>query len=77
MTAASVVDFPEPVGPVTKTNPRLISAICSKMLGMFSCCKDKMEAGIRRRAKTHAIGLIKDIDTEPSLVLERKRKVYG
>ncbi len=46
--AASVVDLPEPVGPVTSTTPRGWSAICSKDFGHFSCSSDRIFEGIVR-----------------------------
>ena len=46
--AANVVDLPEPVGPVTKTKPRGLSASSAKTCGALSCSSVKILAGIVR-----------------------------
>ena len=50
MTAASVVDLPEPVGPVTSTKPRGFFVMSCSAIGMPSSSSDLMTAGIRRNA---------------------------
>ena len=46
--AASVVDLPEPVGPVTRTRPRGWLAISTKDLGQFSSSRVRIFDGIVR-----------------------------
>ena len=50
ITAASVVDFPEPVGPVTSTIPRGRAAISRTTGGMPSVSSDWITLGITRSA---------------------------
>ena len=45
---ASVVDLPEPVGPVTSTSPRGISARLATTGGSPSCSSDTMSCGMAR-----------------------------
>ena len=47
--AASVVDLPEPVGPVTSTRPRGFMAKSPKMAGALSCSSVKILLGIVRK----------------------------
>ena len=46
--AASVVDLPLPVGPVTSTRPRGRSASVVSTCGRFSSSKVRMRSGMRR-----------------------------
>ena len=46
--AASVVLFPEPVGPVTNTTPRGWSASSAKIFGAFKSCSESIFDGIVR-----------------------------
>ena len=46
--AASVVDLPEPVGPVTSTRPRGFRASSPKIFGAFSSSSDRILDGIVR-----------------------------
>src|SRR5690606_30890047 len=46
--AASVVDLPEPVGPVTSTRPRGLSARSPKILGQLSCSSVRILDGMVR-----------------------------
>ena len=46
---ARVVDFPEPVGPVTRTNPAGRSAKDERMSGRFRSTSDGMTNGMRRK----------------------------
>src|SRR3954466_4483599 len=46
--AASVVDLPEPVGPVTSTMPRGFSARSPKILGAFNCSSVRIFEGMVR-----------------------------
>jgi hypothetical protein len=50
MIAASVVDFPEPVGPVTRTSPRGLSTNDLRMPGRPSSSSDLRSAGMSRKA---------------------------
>src|SRR5712692_6526028 len=47
--AASVVDLPEPVGPVTSTNPRGLSQSLLTTAGRPSWLNDLISKGIRRK----------------------------
>src|SRR5258708_1790968 len=47
--AASVVDLPEPVTPVTSTMPRASSQMCSMTLGRYSSSRARILVGITRR----------------------------
>src|SRR5260370_38879739 len=47
--ADSVVDLPEPVGPVTSTSPRGLSHILLTTAGRPSWLKDLISNGIRRK----------------------------
>jgi hypothetical protein len=46
--AASVVDLPEPVTPVTSTRPRGMSQICSTTFGKNSSSSARIFVGITR-----------------------------
>ena len=46
--AASVVDLPEPVGPVTSTMPRGLSDRSAKILGQLSCSSVRILDGMVR-----------------------------
>ena len=46
--AASVVDLPEPVGPVTSTRPRGFIARSAKIRGQFSCSSVRILDGMVR-----------------------------
>ncbi len=48
--AASVVDLPEPVGPVTSTSPLGYSANLLTMGGKPSCSTVSISLGIKRKA---------------------------
>src|SRR4030042_5896560 len=48
--AAKVVDFPLPVGPVTRISPFSFSAISARMDGMFSCLRVGQSEGMSRKA---------------------------
>lgn len=48
MIAARVVDFPDPVGPVTSTSPRGRFANSASPSGIPSCCSDLISLGITR-----------------------------
>ena len=47
--AANVVDFPEPVGPVTSTRPASRSARSPTTLDSPSCSSVSISSGIRRK----------------------------
>ena len=46
--AASVVDLPEPVGPVTSTMPRGLRASSAKIFGQLSCSSVRILLGMVR-----------------------------
>ena len=46
--AASVVDLPDPVGPVTRTMPRGLSDSSAKILGALSCSSVRILDGMVR-----------------------------
>ena len=48
--AASVVDFPDPVAPVTRIRPRFSSASCSTPIGSPSFWNDGTSLGTWRKA---------------------------
>ena len=48
--AASVVDLPEPVGPVTSTKPRGLLVKVRRIFGRPSVSSAGMSCGIRRKA---------------------------
>ena len=50
MIAASVVLFPEPVGPVTRTKPRGLSANSRSTWGTFSESSEGISCGTSRNA---------------------------
>ena len=52
--AASVVDLPEPVGPVTRTSPLGRSANCSTIGGSSSSSKARILTGMTRIAQPTA-----------------------
>ena len=52
--AASVVDLPEPVGPVTRIRPLGRSAICSTIAGRPSSSKVRILTGMTRMAQATA-----------------------
>ena len=54
MSEASVVDLPEPVGPVTRTSPRGLSASASMCCGSPSSESDRISVGIIRKAAPRA-----------------------
>ena len=64
ISAASVVDLPEPVGPVTSTSPRALSASCLEVLGKAEL-GERLDLGrdhAERRAERGA--LEEDVDAE-------------
>ena len=62
--AASVVDLPEPVGPVTRTRPRGFSASWCSVDGMPSSSSVLSSSGIMRNAAPTALPLEVDVDAE-------------
>ncbi len=67
--AASVVDLPEPVGPVTSTMPRGLEVKSCVTGGRPSCSIERISAGIRRNAAP--------IDPRWKYALTRKRAWPG
>ena len=61
--AASVVDLPEPVAPVTRTRPRCSSARRSTPPGRPSCWRVGTEAGMKRKERDRA-PLAEGVDAE-------------
>jgi len=56
--AASVVDLPEPVGPVTSTMPRGFNASSANTFGVLSCSsgQDLRRDGAEHRTGRHGSG---------------------
>ena len=77
MMAASVEDFPEPVGPVTRTMPLRRCTISSSCGGRFNC--SKAGNGIGNHAHDDGVGaaLAKDIDAEAGEAGEAVGKIGG
>ena len=75
MMDASVVDFPDPVGPVSSTRPRGSRAIHSAIGGRPSSSKLGMSEGIIRRARANSPSLVEGAATQSRLVLPREREV--
>ena len=73
--AASVVDLPEPVGPVTSTRPRLRSVKLSITSGMPSDSRDLISHGIIRMHGAERLALLEDVDAEPGVTGDRVREV--
>ena len=73
--AASVVDLPEPVGPVTSTTPRGWSAISAKILGAFRSSSDRIFDGMVRITAAGAALLHEGVDAEAREVGNREREV--
>ena len=75
MIAASVVDLPEPVGPVTRTSPRGFSASWCSVGGMPSSSSVLISAGMRRKAAPIDSALEVDVDAEAREAGNRMREV--
>ena len=73
--AASVVDLPEPVGPVTSTMPRGLSASSAKILGALSCSSVRI---LRRNGPEHRAGaavLVEGVDAKARQAVDLEREV--
>ena len=73
--AASVVDLPEPVGPVTSTMPRGWSAISAKIFGAFSSSSDRTLRRNRPHHRGRAAVLHERVDAEAREARDREREV--
>ena len=62
--AASVVDLPEPVVPVTSTRPRCSSQILSITRGRFSSSDGANLGGDHAQHHAHVAALLEDVDAE-------------
>ena len=62
--AASVVDLPEPVGPVTRTRPRGFVASCSRRWGSPSSSSVLISVGIIAEGGAEVRALEEDVDAE-------------
>ena len=67
--AASVVDFPDPVGPVTSTSPRSARAISASTGGSPSAANDLISVGMTRKTAPSP--------RRPTKKLQRKRARLG
>ena len=63
--AASVVDFPDPVGPVTSTSPFSRSASVWTTSGSPSSWNDRICVGIDAEDGPLAVPLVEHVDAEP------------
>ena len=72
--AASVVDLPEPVGPVTSTRPRGRSASVATTGGRPSSWKPRISYGIGGRPR-HGAALVEDVGAEARQPLDAEREV--
>ncbi len=65
MIAASVVDLPDPVGPVTSTMPRGRSAKSPRIGGILRASSGRMSQGMARRTAPIEPLLLHEVDAEP------------
>ena len=65
ISAAIVVVLPAPVGPVTSTSPRFVSASERIVSGRWSCSNVRSSGLTQRIAKPDRVGLTEDADAEP------------
>ena len=72
--AASVVDLPEPVGPVTSTRPRGFSHRVSTIGGSPSSLKPRISYGMRRKAAATAPRWMKTLARKRASPLMPKEK---
>ena len=75
MIAASVVDLPEPVGPVTRTRPRGFSAKMWRIAGSWSSSSVLISVGMRRKAAPTRLPLVVHVHAEAGDARERVREV--
>src|SRR5512146_2268634 len=68
--AASVVDLPEPVGPVTRISPRGFSHSLETMGGRFNCTNDLISNGMTRNTAPVA-----DVGAEARQALHAEGKI--
>ena len=73
--AASVVDLPEPVGPVTRTRPRGFSASLWSDGGRPSSSSVLIASGMRRKAAPTELALEVDVDAEAGEARDAVREV--
>ena len=74
--AARVVDFPLPVGPVTRMSPRGLSQSCSTTGGRFRVLKslDFKRDETKHGADCAALG--EHVGAKPAQILDPERKIY-
>ena len=75
ISAASVVDLPEPVGPVTRTRPRGSWAKCATLSGTPSSASCLISVGMRRNAAPTTAALLVDVHAETGVRRDREREV--
>ena len=73
--AASVVDLPEPVGPVTSTMPRGFSARSPKILGALSCSSVRILRGNGPEHGAGAAVLVEGVDAEARQAVDLEGEV--
>ncbi len=73
--AASVVDLPEPVGPVTSTMPRGLSASSPKILGALSCSSVRILLGMVRNTAPAPRLLVEGVDAETRQAVDLEGEV--
>ena len=73
--AASVVDLPEPVGPVTSTRPRGLSHKLSTICGQAERVESLDFPGNRPKDGAHGAALMEDVAAETRQALQAERKV--
>jgi len=72
--AASVVDFPEPVGPVTSTRPTRFVAEAFTMTGKPRASKPLISQGIVRKTDPTAPRLLEQVAAEARQILQANEK---
>ena len=76
ISAASVVDLPEPVGPVTRTSPRgSCGEVARRPPGTPSCSSGLISVGMRRKARADRTALLVEVDAEARVRRQREREV--
>ena len=73
--AASVVDLPEPVGPVTSTSPRGLSHSLLTTGGSPSWSNVLISNGIRRKTAARGAALVEDVGAEAGQALQTEGEV--
>jgi hypothetical protein len=73
--AASVVDLPDPVGPVTRTSPRGLLQISSTTGGKAELLEAEDLVGNLPVDRGHRAALVEDVSAEPGESLDSEREV--